>query len=218
MIEKRLIVGAFHTNCWLVACPKTKLAVVIDAGDEPAKILAAIADGGFSVTHLLHTHGHLDHAGATRPVKEALASKQAKAPKIAISKADEPLYKELKTQGAYFGLSFEDPLPVDEYLEDGQVIKVGCLSFKVLSLPGHSPGGVGFLVTEEGGSKEATLYSGDTIFKSSVGRTDLWGGNQEDLIRSIQDKVLTLPGPTRLCPGHGSETSAEAERDVLSIF
>jgi glyoxylase-like metal-dependent hydrolase (beta-lactamase superfamily II) len=166
------------------------------------------------VRYLLQTHGHLDHVGAVRPVKEALGHQTAGvSPKIALHRGDEPLYLALKQQGALFGIHYEEPLPIDHYLEDGEDIRVGELRFSVLHTPGHSPGSVCLRLHENSrlGMPE-TLFSGDTLFQGSVGRTDLWGASQDQMFRSIRERILSLDGDTRVCPGHGPETRIGVEK------
>jgi len=219
MLEKRMIVGAFQCNCRLLACSRTGDAVLIDAGDEPAKILQGLEGVVTSqgvpvrVRYLLHTHGHLDHIGATREVREALSHQIPEAPIIALHRGDEPLYKDLKKQGRFFGMNFEDPLPVDHYLEDGEELKVGDLKFSILHTPGHSPGSVCIRLHEDSAAQTTeSLFSGDTLFRGSVGRTDLWGGDQDTLFSSIRGRLLTLDGDTRVCPGHGLDTTISLEK------
>ncbi len=219
MFEKRMIVGAFQCNCRLLACERTGEGVLIDAGDEPAKILkglegAVTSEGApLRIRYLLHTHGHLDHIGATREVREALAGQIPQAPIIALHRGDEPLYKDLKKQGRFFGMNFEDPLPVDHYLEDGEELRVGDLKLSILHTPGHSPGSVSIRLHEDSSAKTAeSIYTGDTLFRGSVGRTDLWGGDQDTLLKSIRGRLLALDGDTLVCPGHGLDTTIALEK------
>lgn len=218
-LEKNLVVGPFQCNCRLLACPRTGQAVVVDPGDDPEQILTALAGAKvpsgapIQVRYLLHTHGHLDHVGAARPVKASLGRQPELAPRIALHKGDEPLYLALKTQGALFGIEYEDPLPVDHYLEDGEELKIGDLRLSVLHTPGHSPGSVCLRLHEDKGQGiPETLFSGDTLFQGSVGRTDLWGANGDQMFRSIRGRILTLDDDTRVCPGHGPETRIGVEK------
>lgn len=224
-----LVVGPFQCNCRLVACPKTGEAVLVDPGDEPQKILKALAEARTAsgapvrVKYLFHTHGHLDHIGAARPVKEALQaagagagsdSEKGKGPLIALHRGDEEIYRMLRTQGALFGMThYEEPLPIEHYLEHEEEIRVGELRFSVIHTPGHSPGSVCLRLHEDSGlGVRETLYSGDTLFQGSVGRTDLWGGDQDLMFRNIHERILTLDGDTRVCPGHGPETRISVEK------
>lgn len=220
MIERTVVVGPFQCNCRLIVCPNTGEAALIDPGDEPGEILAALRAAAeeegrpIRVKHLLHTHAHLDHIGATRDVKEALSEAQGEVvPEIWLHPADEPLYNALVQQGAMFGLPRREPLPLDRRFEDEQDLSVGNIHLSVLHTPGHSPGGVCIRLHEDSaaGTRE-TLYSGDTLFFGSVGRTDLPGGDMRRLLGSIRNRILTLDDDTRVCPGHGPDTKVGVEK------
>lgn len=218
-LEKNLVVGPFQCNCRLIVCPKTGHGLLVDPGDEAEKILKAVSQAKtpsgapIEIQYLLHTHGHLDHVGAARPVRERLSGTPQGAPKIALHKEDEPLYLALQNQGQLFGLQYDQPLPVDHYLEDGEEIRVGELKLSVIHSPGHSPGSVGLRLHEDSGLQiPETLFSGDTLFQGSVGRTDLWGANQDQMFKSIRNRFLTLDDDTRVCPGHGPETRIGIEK------
>ena len=219
MIDRNLVVGPFQCNCRILACPETGLGVLIDPGDEPEKILNLVkstqtpSGASIQIKYLLHTHAHLDHIGGTRGVKSGLPSSGDTTAKIAVHRADEPLYQQLKTQGQLFGFQYLDPLPIDQFLEHEEELQVGTLKFSVVHTPGHSPGSICFRLHEDSqaGSREA-LFSGDTLFKGSVGRTDLWGANSDQMFKSIRQRLLTLDDDTRVCPGHGDETTIGVEK------
>ncbi|MCC7440507.1 MAG: MBL fold metallo-hydrolase [Bdellovibrionales bacterium] len=224
LIDRTTVVGPFQCNCRLLVCPRTGSAALIDTGDEPVRILDAIdraerdlrAAGGpaLRVEALFHTHAHLDHIGATRSVREALAARQGEVPpEIWLHRADEPLYQQLRTQGTLFGLEYEEPLAVQKYFEDEQPLRIGELRLSVLHTPGHSPGSVSLRLHEDSalGVPESVL-TGDTLFLESVGRTDLWGADGDAMFRSIRERLLTLDGDTRVCPGHGPESTIGHER------
>lgn len=215
MIEKTWVVGPFQCNCRLIACDRTGEAALVDPGDDAAKILSKLegvkttTGAPLRVKYLLHTHGHLDHVGATRSVREA----RAENPSILLHRGDEPLYSNLIEQGKLFGLTYEQPLPIDAYLEDEQEIHVGGIRISVLHTPGHSPGSVCLRMHEDSGAgTRESLFSGDTLFQGSVGRTDLWGANQDQMFRSIRTRILTLDGDTRVCPGHGPDSTVGIEK------
>ncbi len=191
---------------------------MVDPGDEAAQILSELgklktASGlPIQVKYLLHTHGHLDHVGATRAVHEACSKDM---PKIALHADDEELYLNLKIQGQLFGFQFQEPKPIDHYLQDEDSLQVGDLKFSVIHTPGHSPGSVCLRLHERltnQGAIPEMLLSGDTLFKGSVGRTDLWGGNQDLMFKSIRQRLLVLDDDTRLCPGHGEDSSVGIEK------
>ena len=201
MIEGQAL-GAMGANCYLFYCPDTKKAVVIDPGAEGKKVYRWLAEKGLQVEYILLTHGHVDHIEAVDELKDLLGNV-----KVGIHAGDaEMLTDGRKNLSAYFGPGVALK-PADILLEDGQEIPVGNLSLKVIHTPGHSAGGVCFL-TPEG------LFSGDTLFAGSIGRTDFPGGSLDLLLWGIKEKLLILPEETRVLPGHGEETSiGEEKRD-----
>jgi len=215
MFEQNWVVGPFQCNCRLLACPKTGHAVLVDPGDEATKILAHLKDlktlSGLpiEVKYLFHTHGHLDHIAASREIKETLSSR----PTIALHKGDEEIYLQLKMQGRLFGFAYNDPLQVDHFFQDGEELKVGELKFSLLHTPGHSPGSVCIRLHEDKSNLvQESVLSGDTLFQGSVGRTDLWGANQEQMFKNIHERILTLDDDTRVCPGHGPNSKIGIEK------
>ncbi|HTL12567.1 MAG TPA: MBL fold metallo-hydrolase [Bdellovibrionota bacterium] len=222
-LDRTFVVGPFQCNCRLLACPKTGEAALVDPGDEPQVILEQLEKAAKDaralglpeprVTALFHTHGHLDHIGATRSVKEALAVRGGDIAEIWLHAADIPLYEQLQMQGKLFGLDYEQPLPVEKRFEDEQTLKIGQLKLTVLHTPGHSPGSVSLRLHEDSSLGTAeTVYTGDTLFRESVGRTDLWGADGDAMFRSIRRRLLTLDDDTRVCPGHGPESSVGHEK------
>jgi hydroxyacylglutathione hydrolase len=220
MIEKTIVVGPFQCNCRILACPNTGDAVLVDPGDEADKIIRAVeqqktpSGAKIRVKHLFHTHGHLDHIAGSKGVHEKLAARDpSAAPELWIHKDDEPLYQQLKMQAGLFGLSYGDPRPIDKYFEDQQELKVGDLKFTVLHTAGHSPGSVCLRLHEDSQAHiKESLYSGDTLFAGSVGRTDLWGANGDLMFKNIKTRLLTLDGDTRVCPGHGPDSTIGLEK------
>ncbi len=222
LIQKKFVVGPFQCNCRLLACPNTGKAVLVDPGAEPEKLISELEKirlpngEKVRVEYLLHTHAHLDHIGATRDLVEnarKTSTPTTGVPKIALHRDDHEIYLALREQGGLFGLKYEDPLPVDHFLGDEEALKVGDFHLSVIHTPGHSPGSVCFRLHEDSGlGIQETLFSGDTLFQGSVGRTDLWGANQDVMFRSIRDRILVLDDETRLCPGHGPDSSVGIEK------
>jgi glyoxylase-like metal-dependent hydrolase (beta-lactamase superfamily II) len=222
MFEKTFSVGPFQCNCRLFVCPQTGEGILVDPGDESDRILKELksAEAGLGrpiqIRYLIHTHGHLDHIGGTRGVRESLATEShplSSIPKIALHAGDQELYQSLKMQGSRFGMTFESPLPVDHFLEDEEVLRVGELRFSVIHTPGHSPGSVCIRLHENSiVSARESVLSGDTLFRGSVGRTDLWGADQEEMFNSIHHRILVLDDDTRVCPGHGPDTFIGREK------
>jgi len=198
--------GPIGANCTLLGDDEGGHLVIIDPGDEAEMILERVGISGLEVSAILHTHGHMDHAGATAELSRLLPSGVP----IGLNREDLPLFSSLSSQGELFGLSVEDPPKPDLELRDGDIIEVGRLKLEVLHTPGHSPGSVCFFLrrTDSGD----LLIAGDVLFAGSIGRTDLWGGSFEILEDSIRTRLYTLPGKTRVICGHGPETTIERER------
>lgn len=199
MIIEKLEVGPIMANCFIIGCDRTKEAMVVDPGDDPDRILMALAKKELKVKFLVNTHGHFDHVGANKRMKEVTSAP------IAIHSGDEPMLTELSRSAAMFGLSAENSPPADTLLKDGDEIAFGDLSFKVIHTPGHSRGGICLYTPGH-------LFAGDTLFAGSIGRTDLPGGDYDTLISSIKTKLLTLPEETVVYTGHGPETSIANEK------
>jgi hydroxyacylglutathione hydrolase len=201
-LVRTIPVGPLQCNCSIVADPEAGEAVIVDPGDEPEKILRVLADTKCRAVALLHTHGHFDHIGGTAAVRRA-----TEAP-IRIHAADRPLYDALQEQAGFFGLSMEPPLPPDGGLTDGESIPFGRFRLEAIHTPGHSPGSTCFLLEGD----PAILFSGDTLFRRSVGRTDLWGGDTDTILASIRGKLFGLSPETRVVCGHGPDTTIGEER------
>ena len=218
-IQKTLPVGRLQCNCQILVCTETREAVLVDPGDESPKILKAIQSieenlgGELNIKALFHTHAHFDHIGATRGVKEAFLAQGKTVPQIFLHQADEEIYKILVQQGLRFGMKTDEPLPVDRYLNHEEKLKVGKMKFSIIHTPGHSPGGVCFRMHEDSAqSIPETLFTGDTLFRESVGRSDFWGGDQAVLEKSIKERIYTLDDETLAWPGHGVVTSVGHEK------
>ena len=195
-------VGPLQCNCTIVAEEATGEAVVIDPGDEPERILRALQGASLKPVALLHTHAHLDHITGSRRVKEATGAA------IRLHPADRPLYDALPEQAAFFGLSAEAPIDPDAPLTDGETIRFGPHSLTAIHTPGHTPGSTCFRLDGD----RPLLFSGDTLFRRSVGRTDLWGGDTQRILASIREKLFALPGDTSVVCGHGPDTTIDEEK------
>lgn len=205
MLIETLVVGMIQANCFIVADEATKKAVIIDPGGDAPVIAKRIKDRGYDVTAILATHGHFDHVEALSGVKDAVDAP------IMVHPEDIPLIKNMKNQGALFGIRVTEAPPPDNFLADGDEIKFGSLTIKVLHTPGHSRGSVCFLV-------DGHLFAGDLLFQGSIGRTDLAGGDYETLINSVLTKVFTLPDDTVVHPGHGPDTTVGREKRTNPFF
>lgn len=199
MIIKKLEVGPIMANCFILGCEATKEAVVIDPGDDADRILMELAKSELKVKYLINTHGHFDHVGANKRMKDATGAQ------IAIHPEDEPMLEELSRSAMMFGLSAENSPPADVILNEGDEIRFGEISLKVIHTPGHSRGGICL-------HTQGHLFAGDTVFAGSIGRTDLPGGDYDTLIASIKDKLLVLDDDTVVYTGHGPETTIGREK------
>ena len=199
MISKELIVGPLATNCYIVGSESSREGVIIDPADEAKVILREVKDLALDIKFILLNHGHFDHIGALKEVKEAIGAE------VAMHKDDAMRLQEYSLAGEQFGLSNPVPPAPDRLLQDGDSIDVGDLHFSVLHTPGHTPGGICILVN-------GVVFSGDTLFNYGVGRCDLPGGSYSQLMDSIRTKLMTLPDETIVYPGHGATTIIGTER------
>ena len=200
MILQMLVVGPFGSNCYVVGSEKTKEGIIIDPGADAEAIIDMVHKLGLNITLIVATHGHADHLGALSQVKEA-----TKAP-FALHADEAPtLPKISKYISSMFGVRLAPLPPPDRLLHEGDTIKVGELSLKVLHTPGHSPGGISLV-------GHGVVFSGDTLFNYGIGRTDFPDGDYDALMESIRTKLMTLPDKTVVLSGHGTETTIGAER------
>ena len=208
MMIKTFPVGAFQCNCTILGDEKTGEAIVIDPGDEAERIIKEIKALGLTVKHIIHTHAHLDHIGGTNRVKSTLGGK------IGLHKDDLFLYENIAMQGSFLGMQMDPNVkPVDHYLVHGDVLEWGeNKNMEVLHTPGHTPGSLCFFL-KNGLSGQNILFSGDTLFMGSIGRTDLWGGDYDLILSSIKEKLLGLNN-TIVITGHGPQTTIERERKL----
>lgn len=198
----------FGINTYVVYDPATLCCAVVDPGmlgpKEEKAITNFISKNNLKVTHIINTHLHLDHAVGNGFLKETYD-----VPVLA-SKADEPLGKRMQEQAMMFGINDKfKGVEITDYLNDGDVIKIGDGELQVIAVPGHSQGSVALY-----DKKDSFLISGDALFQRSIGRTDLPGGNYAQLIDSIKTKLLTLPGNTIVYPGHGEPTTIADEKKL----
>jgi hydroxyacylglutathione hydrolase len=194
-----VVVGALETNCYLVYCQETRACAVIDPGADHEKIIAAIADLELKPAVVLNTHGHVDHIGGNVDIVKKYAVP------LAMHAADTGMLQVSDNIELSLLLGARNSPPPDRLLSEGDEVAFGRVSLRVIHIPGHTPGSVGFLGA-------GVLFSGDTLFCGGVGRTDLPGGSWKDLERSIRERILTLPEETVVLPGHGPWTTVEQER------
>ncbi len=207
MILEGFPVGPIQANCYIVGNEETKKGVVIDPGDEVERILNRLREHDLDVAYIINTHGHFDHVGGNKRLKEATGAK------IAIHPEDAPYLDRLAQSAAVWGMSAENSPPPDLFLSDGQILNVGGLTFKVLHTPGHSPGSIS-LVMEDA----QLVFTGDLIFAGSIGRTDFPGGDYATLIRSVREKIFPLGDDFRILSGHGPVTTVGHEKAHNPFF
>ena len=204
LVVETFAIGSLGCNCSLVYERESRRAIVIDPGDDPEALLREVGDRGLKVTQLLHTHAHFDHIGGSDQVKRRLAVP------ILLHRDDEELYRRLQEQGLLFGIPVPPPGEVDQFIEEGFEVALGGRKLlTTIHTPGHSPGSCCFYTEALG---EPLLFAGDTLFRQSVGRTDLPGGDPYALIRSIKQRLFELPEESYVVPGHGEHTTLHAEQ------
>lgn len=197
MILEKLEVGPLGTNCYIAGDETTKQGIIIDPGDEPDTIMAAVSRLGLKIETIALTHGHADHVGALARVKKGTGAQ------VAIHAADVGILKD-RMLSVFLGMAHYSPAEPDRLLKDGDVISAGGLSFTVIHTPGHTPGGICLYGA-------GALFSGDTLFCEGIGRADL-GGDYDVLVGSIRRKLLTLDDKVVVYPGHGPQTTIGYER------
>ena len=186
---RKLVVGPYQANCYILGCKETNEGVVIDPGDEVVRIVKEISENGLKILYILITHGHIDHIGGAGELQRI-----TKAP-LFIHSLDAP------------GLHFKP----DGYLYDGQKLHFGTYTISVIHTPGHSPGGVSF-------HSPGAIFTGDTLFAGSIGRTDFSGGDYNKLIDGVVTKIFPLGDDVRVYPGHGPATTVGRERLTNPFF
>jgi len=206
MILESAAVGPFFKNGYVVGCERTRTAVFIDPGDEVDQLLDFIRREELNVTHLLLTHAHVDHVSGLAEAKRALGSP------IYLHKDDLFLYENAVRTGMMFGLTVEEPPPVDVFYEGEEPIVFGDYQVRVVHTPGHCPGGVCLAIGKSGDTAAPYLFVGDTLFAGSIGRTDLPGGDYETLLTAITGTLFTFPDESIVYSGHGPETTIGRER------
>lgn len=199
LIVRELSVGPLQVNCFLVACSKTRVAMVIDPGGEGDRILYLAKSEGFKISKVVNTHAHFDHIGANRQLVEATGAE------LMLHSADLPLLQNARKHAEIYGLTVASSPEPDRLLDQGDSFEVGEHPFKVLHVPGHSPGGICLL-------GDGHVFVGDVLFAGSIGRTDLPGGDFDTLVEGVRQHLLSLPDETIVHPGHGPDTTIGQER------
>jgi glyoxylase-like metal-dependent hydrolase (beta-lactamase superfamily II) len=186
-------------NCFILGCEETLEAAVIDPGDEASRILRTLEEAHLTATLIINTHGHFDHVGANKQLKDATGAP------ILIHPLDAPMLSKLASSAAAWGLAADNSPPPDRNLEDGDKITFGRIALTVIHTPGHTPGGISL-------HTDGQVFVGDTLFAGSIGRTDFPGGSFAVLKESIQKKLFALDEGVRVYTGHGPSTTIGEEK------
>lgn len=199
MIIKTLVVGPIMANSFILGCEETREAAVVDPGDEADRILLGLAESSLRLNYIINTHGHLDHVGANKRLKEITGAP------ILIHHLDAPMLNQVASSAAAWGIAADNSPPPDREIEEGDDVKFGNIVLKVIHTPGHTPGGISLCTDRE-------VFVGDTLFAGSIGRTDFPGGSFEMIKKSIQQKLFALDDDVKVYPGHGPVTTIGEER------
>jgi hydroxyacylglutathione hydrolase len=202
MIHEVIPVGWLQCNCSILGDETTGEAVVIDPGDETERVLEILARHKLRVKGIIITHTHFDHIGGLDKLKRATGAAAM------MHEADFPMYRDLGGLATLMGIPAPPVVDVDRFLKEGDTVRWGSMALDVLYTPGHSPGSLSLHLPGE----NARILSGDTLFNGSIGRTDLWKGSLDEILKSIHDKLLPFDDETLVYPGHGPSTTIGEER------
>jgi glyoxylase-like metal-dependent hydrolase (beta-lactamase superfamily II) len=202
MIRETFPVGPLQCNCTILGDEASGEAMVVDPGDNIPQILSRLAHHNLTLKQIIVTHGHIDHIGGAARLKKATGAP------IFLNQNDLPQLAIMDQQAAWLGVPTPEILPPDGSLEDGATIGIASHTARILRTPGHTEGSICLHFAPEN-----LLLAGDTLFAGSIGRTDLPGGNSNQILRSLHDRLLTLPDETNVIPGHGPATTIGEERN-----
>ena len=228
LIHEIIPVGMLQCNCSILGDPVTGEAIVVDPGDEIERVMEILRAHNLKVRAIVSTHTHIDHVGGLAGLHRATGAP------VMIHEADLPMYQNLEMQARFLGTPTPESMKIKDFVKEGDALRWGDYSARVMHTPGHSPGSISLFV-EKGpsgapiqaeqhgqaahtssrglGDDPARLIAGDTLFQGSIGRTDLWGGSMKDILTSIREKLMKLPDETVVIPGHGDLTTIGEERE-----
>jgi glyoxylase-like metal-dependent hydrolase (beta-lactamase superfamily II) len=201
MIHEILPVGILQCNCSIFGDEQSREALVVDPGDDIARVLAVVERHGLTVKAIVITHAHIDHIGGAQKLKQATGAP------VYMNPDDAELQEMLDVQAGWLGVRPPEQVEIDAPANDGDKLVVGATEFHVLHTPGHTQGSISLWIPSE-----RKLVAGDTLFRDSIGRTDLPGGDGRQILQSIHDKLLPLPDDTMVIPGHGDNTTIGREK------
>jgi glyoxylase-like metal-dependent hydrolase (beta-lactamase superfamily II) len=238
LIHITIPVGMLQCNCSIIGDPVTREALVVDPGDEVHRILDLLGRHKLTVKAIVSTHAHIDHVGGLSKLHQYTGAP------VLMHRDDLPLYQAMDMQASFLGILAPELTDVDQLLKEGDVLRWGSFAAQVIHTPGHTPGSVSLYLPHDAGKvsvpngdekaaapeqaggiiappelenavfRAPQLFSGDTLFAGSIGRTDLWGGSMEQIMDSLQTKLMNLPDETIVHPGHGPVTSIGHERQL----
>jgi len=203
MIHEILPVGMLQCNCSIFGDEASREAIVVDPGDNIPEIQAVLRRHGLTVKAIVITHAHIDHIGGAKQLKSITGAP------VYMNAADQELYDHLDVQANWLGMPDPGKTDIDVNVRDGDTLRLGTADFHVLHTPGHTQGSLCLFIPAEG-----KLAAGDTLFRDSIGRTDLPGGNSRQILSSIKTRLLTLPEETLVIPGHGPNTTIAREKEM----
>jgi len=198
LLVETFSLGELEANCYLVWCEKTGKALVIDPGGDPAPVIRSASRRKLGIAHIVNTHGHIDHIAGNARLRQLTGAS------LLIGAGDGPMLADPALNLSSW-VGGPVTMKADGLLDDGDHITVGELVFAVMHTPGHSPGGICLHIT-------GAVFTGDTLFAGSIGRSDLPGGDGDRLLRSLHERLMTLPGETVVYPGHGPTSTIAAEK------
>ncbi|GLI53653.1 MULTISPECIES: MBL fold metallo-hydrolase [Thermodesulfovibrio] len=202
---KKFEVGPLFVNCYIIYDERTKEAVVIDPGDEPDLILDFIKEENLNLKYILCTHGHFDHIGSVKELKDETGAK------VVLHEKDIEIYRNSpQIAMQFFGIEIEPQPEPDILIKNGEILNTGNVQLTVIHTSGHSPGSVCFYT-------DGYIFTGDTLFAGSVGRTDIIGGSMNELLNSLK-KIASLPDETIVFPGHGPKTKIGIEKKTNPFY
>jgi glyoxylase-like metal-dependent hydrolase (beta-lactamase superfamily II) len=211
LIHITIPVGLLQCNCSIIGDPVTREALVVDPGDEVTRILDLIGRHKLNVKAIVSTHAHIDHVGGLSKLHQYTGAP------VLMHRDDLPLYQAMEMQAAFLGVLTPELTDVDQLLKEGDVLHWGPFEAQVIHTPGHTPGSVSLYLPHDAGKiavRSPQVFSGDTLFAGSIGRTDLWGGSMDQIMDSLRTKLMGLPDETIVYPGHGPATTIGDERHL----